>query len=110
MPCPSDAFRERTNAGKGAALKSKEDAAREKAEARRAKLNRKATNSAAGLVGWRPRSERELREKLADKEHDAEAIEVAVTRIQELASPPPQSFLPYCLENKLSRQGACFVT
>lgn len=58
--------------------------AKETAEAKRLKRNRKATNSAMGMVGWRPHSEQELRQKLADKEHDADAIDEAVQKLQRL--------------------------
>lgn len=50
----------------------------------RAKAQRRATNSAAGMLSRRPHSERELRTKLADREHAPEAIDAAVARLQEL--------------------------
>lgn len=51
---------------------------------KRAKAQRRATNSAAGMVSCRPHSERELRTKLAEREHDPDAIDAAVQRLQEL--------------------------
>ena len=63
---------------------SQEEVKEKKLREVQAKRNRKAINSAAGMVGWRPHSEHELRQKLADKEHEADAIESAVQRIQEL--------------------------
>ena len=50
----------------------------------RAKAQRRATNSAAGMLSRRPHSERELRTKLADRQHEPEAIDAAVARLQEL--------------------------
>lgn len=62
----------------------KKELAKEKAEAKRQKRNRKATNSAMGMVGWRAHSEQELRQKLADKEHESEAIDEAVKKLKRL--------------------------
>lgn len=62
---------------------SKEELAKEKEKAKRLKRVRKATNSAMGMVGWRPHSEKELRQKLADKEHEPDAIEEAVNKLQQ---------------------------
>lgn len=62
----------------------KKEVAKERAEAKRLKRNRKATNSAMGMVGWRAHSEQELRQKLIDKEHEADAIDEAVKKLQHL--------------------------
>lgn len=51
---------------------------------KRAKAERRATNSVAGMLSRRPHSERELRAKLADREHAPDAIDAAVARLQEL--------------------------
>lgn len=76
---PSD-DEEPQEAASEAAESLTETTAREK----RAKAQRRATNSAAGMVSRRPHSERELRTKLAEREHDPDAIDAAVQRLQEL--------------------------
>jgi len=85
-------------------VKSQEVTEKEKAEAKRAKLNRKATNSAAGMVGWKPRSERELRQRLEEKEHDPEAIEAAVTRVQELGMQSDREYAEIFVQSKWRQQ------
>lgn len=62
---------------------SKEELAKEKEKRKKLKRVRKATNSAMGMVGWRPHSEKELRQKLADKEHEPDAIEEAVNKLRQ---------------------------
>ena len=43
-----------------------------------------AKNSAAGMLTWRPHSQKELRDKLSERGHAADSVAAALDRLSEL--------------------------
>lgn len=64
----------------------------------------RAIEAALRLLGYRPRSESELRQRLALKKHSPSAVDAAIDRLRELQLVDDEAFARYWLEQRQARE------
>ncbi len=64
----------------------------------------RALEAALRLLGYRPRSESELRQRLALKKHSPSAVDAALVRLRELQLVDDEAFARYWVEQRQARQ------
>jgi len=66
---------------------------------------RKALNAAFRFLSFRPRSEKELRDKLSEKSYKSEIIDAAIERLRELKYIDDEDFAKLWIKERMSQKG-----